>query len=312
MQLNLTRADLDQCEVEPGRRVEVEHSGDRYYAVAARTTFADARAGEIILYEDAYENIALAISGGNAAQTFNVSPGAELHLRRGTHEHRSKHGPAVRTRRHESGRPSRPRLWKFFRGPMRGMFDKIAPVWDEGRVTRSRRSRPLSSGSRSRARAGSGDQDWDRCSPGRAALPRNGGRRGPRPLAGHDRGRGWACRAGRSGPVRRGRRRATPVRGRVVRPRDARQHDPVLRRARPRGGSGGSVVFKVVGRARDADLRAAGGAEPRARGPRLHGMSEIGKRHRVRCPQGLASLAASNGRFMARRHRPGRPFNLRA
>jgi SAM-dependent methyltransferase len=27
----------------------------------------------------------------------------------------------------------RPRLWKLFRGPMRGMFDKIAPVWDEGR-----------------------------------------------------------------------------------------------------------------------------------------------------------------------------------
>ena len=44
-------------------------------------TFADARAGEIILYEDAYENIALAISGGSAAQTFNVSPGAELRIR---------------------------------------------------------------------------------------------------------------------------------------------------------------------------------------------------------------------------------------
>jgi SAM-dependent methyltransferase len=27
----------------------------------------------------------------------------------------------------------RPGLWKLFRGPMRGMFDKIAPVWDEGR-----------------------------------------------------------------------------------------------------------------------------------------------------------------------------------
>jgi len=27
----------------------------------------------------------------------------------------------------------RPALWKLFRGPMRGMFDKIAPVWDEGR-----------------------------------------------------------------------------------------------------------------------------------------------------------------------------------
>lgn len=27
----------------------------------------------------------------------------------------------------------RPGLWKLFRGPMRGMFDKIAPVWDQGR-----------------------------------------------------------------------------------------------------------------------------------------------------------------------------------
>ena len=27
----------------------------------------------------------------------------------------------------------RPGLWKVFRGPMRGMFDKIAPSWDEGR-----------------------------------------------------------------------------------------------------------------------------------------------------------------------------------
>lgn len=26
-----------------------------------------------------------------------------------------------------------PGLWKLFRGPMRGMFDRIAPVWDQGR-----------------------------------------------------------------------------------------------------------------------------------------------------------------------------------
>jgi S-adenosylmethionine hydrolase len=80
MQLNLTRADLEQCGVEPGHKVEVEHTGDRYYAVAART-FADARPGEIILYEDAYENVALAISGGNAAETFNVMPGADIRIR---------------------------------------------------------------------------------------------------------------------------------------------------------------------------------------------------------------------------------------
>jgi ubiquinone/menaquinone biosynthesis C-methylase UbiE len=27
-----------------------------------------------------------------------------------------------------------PRLWKVFRGPMRSMFDRIAPVWDENRL----------------------------------------------------------------------------------------------------------------------------------------------------------------------------------
>lgn len=80
MQLNLNRGHLDKCGVEPGHQVEVEHSGDRYYAVAART-FADARPGEIILYEDAYNNVALAISGGNAAQTFNVSAGDDLRIR---------------------------------------------------------------------------------------------------------------------------------------------------------------------------------------------------------------------------------------
>jgi S-adenosyl-L-methionine hydrolase (adenosine-forming) len=80
MQLNLNRSDLEQCGVEPGHQVEIEHAGDRYYAAAART-FADARGGEIILYEDAYDNVALAISGGNAAQTFNASAGAEIRIR---------------------------------------------------------------------------------------------------------------------------------------------------------------------------------------------------------------------------------------
>ncbi len=27
----------------------------------------------------------------------------------------------------------RPRLWRLFRGPMRGMFDRVAPTWDRGR-----------------------------------------------------------------------------------------------------------------------------------------------------------------------------------
>jgi S-adenosyl-L-methionine hydrolase (adenosine-forming) len=80
MQLNLTRGHLQQLGIEPGRQVELELASERYYAVAART-FADARGGEIILYEDAYENIAIAISGGSAAETFSARPGVDVRIR---------------------------------------------------------------------------------------------------------------------------------------------------------------------------------------------------------------------------------------
>jgi S-adenosylmethionine hydrolase len=80
VQLNLTREHLQQAEVTPGTIVEVELALDRYYAVAART-FADARKGDVILYEDSYRNIALAISGGNAADLFGAAPGQEVRIR---------------------------------------------------------------------------------------------------------------------------------------------------------------------------------------------------------------------------------------
>ncbi|MDP9491174.1 MAG: SAM-dependent chlorinase/fluorinase [Actinomycetota bacterium] len=80
IQLNLTAGEVEGLGIVPGRRVEVELPVDRFYAVAART-FADARPGDIILYEDAYRNIALAISRGNAAETFHVRAGTEVRLR---------------------------------------------------------------------------------------------------------------------------------------------------------------------------------------------------------------------------------------
>jgi S-adenosylmethionine hydrolase len=81
MQLNLTRKDLEELAPEPGTRVELEIASERYYALTART-FADARHGEIILYEDAYENIAIAISGGSAAGTFySAEPGVSVRIR---------------------------------------------------------------------------------------------------------------------------------------------------------------------------------------------------------------------------------------
>ena len=77
VQLNLTREHLDAVGATPGTRVELELGGERYYAVTART-FSDARAGDIILYEDAYRNIALAINRGSAAKMFTVAPGGEV------------------------------------------------------------------------------------------------------------------------------------------------------------------------------------------------------------------------------------------
>jgi S-adenosylmethionine hydrolase len=83
MQLNLTRDDLERIGVVPGTRFELEFSGERYYATAART-FADARPGEIVLYEDSYRNISIAINRGNAAEMFFAQPGQHvlLHLDR--------------------------------------------------------------------------------------------------------------------------------------------------------------------------------------------------------------------------------------
>jgi S-adenosylmethionine hydrolase len=82
MQLNLRREHLEEASVLPGVTVELELGVDRYYATAART-FADARPGDIILYEDSYGNIAIAISGGSAEALFEAGAGQEvrLHLR---------------------------------------------------------------------------------------------------------------------------------------------------------------------------------------------------------------------------------------
>jgi S-adenosylmethionine hydrolase len=82
VQLNLRREHLEHAAVLPGVTVELEIALDRYYAVAART-FGDARAGDIILYEDSYGNVAIAISGGSAAAMFGVVAGQEvrIHLR---------------------------------------------------------------------------------------------------------------------------------------------------------------------------------------------------------------------------------------
>ena len=58
-----------------------ELANPRYALQPVSRTFADARGGDVILYEDSYRNIALAISGGNAAELFAAAPGQEVRIR---------------------------------------------------------------------------------------------------------------------------------------------------------------------------------------------------------------------------------------
>ena len=73
---HLTRLDLDD-----GDRVEIRLTLDRYYAFVAQT-FSDAEPGELIVYEDSYGLLSLAISQGNAARLTGVSPGDEIRFAR--------------------------------------------------------------------------------------------------------------------------------------------------------------------------------------------------------------------------------------
>jgi S-adenosyl-L-methionine hydrolase (adenosine-forming) len=77
VQLNLSRADVESAGILPGRRVELDLGVDRYYATAARA-FSDVRPGDIILYEDSYENVAVAITHGNAAEMLSARAGQPI------------------------------------------------------------------------------------------------------------------------------------------------------------------------------------------------------------------------------------------
>ena len=77
--LNLAREHIDQVGIVPGAQVELELGGERVFAVAART-FADARGGDIILYEDSYRNMSVAINGGSAAEMLQARSGQSLRI----------------------------------------------------------------------------------------------------------------------------------------------------------------------------------------------------------------------------------------
>ena len=78
--LNVSHDELVGSGMTLGTTVEVEVRGERYLATYA-TTFADVKPGELIVYEDAYRKLAVAINRGDAAGTLGVTPDAEVRLR---------------------------------------------------------------------------------------------------------------------------------------------------------------------------------------------------------------------------------------
>jgi hypothetical protein len=73
---NARREHLERLDLDDGDRVEIRLTLDRYYAFVAQT-FSDTEPGELIVYEDSYGLLSLAISQGNAARLTGVSAGDE-------------------------------------------------------------------------------------------------------------------------------------------------------------------------------------------------------------------------------------------
>ena len=78
--LNLDHDRLAGTGITLGESVELEVGGERHVATYAHT-FADVEPGELIVYEDAYRALAVAINRGDAATTLGLEPDGEVRLR---------------------------------------------------------------------------------------------------------------------------------------------------------------------------------------------------------------------------------------
>jgi len=79
--LDVGHEDLAGSALTLGKPVEIEvEGGERFIATFAQT-FADVRPGDVILYEDAYRMLAIAVNRGDAASALRLSPDARVVVR---------------------------------------------------------------------------------------------------------------------------------------------------------------------------------------------------------------------------------------
>jgi S-adenosylmethionine hydrolase len=79
LELNVSGADVDAAALASGDRVELLFPVHSYYAIVAET-FADAKRGDLILYEDSYGAYSIAINGGNAGALTDARAGEEVRI----------------------------------------------------------------------------------------------------------------------------------------------------------------------------------------------------------------------------------------
>jgi S-adenosylmethionine hydrolase len=79
VELDAGREDLAKSGLKLGHRVALQAGRETVIAQFART-FADVGAGEVLVYEDAYRTLAVAVTGGDAAARLGIAPGDELRI----------------------------------------------------------------------------------------------------------------------------------------------------------------------------------------------------------------------------------------
>jgi len=78
--LNVGHGDLAGTGLRLGAGVELDVAGEPYPATYTQT-FADVKPGDLLVYEDSYRALAVAINRGDAADTLGLAPDTELRLR---------------------------------------------------------------------------------------------------------------------------------------------------------------------------------------------------------------------------------------
>ena len=77
--LNVSHEEVAGTGIVLGGEVELRAGAERYLANVAQT-FADVRPGDILVYEDSYRSLAIAINRGDAAATLQLAPDAEVRI----------------------------------------------------------------------------------------------------------------------------------------------------------------------------------------------------------------------------------------